>query len=75
MTISIKLPKNLEYRLACLAKKTRRSKAYYIHEMIKNHIDEIEDYYLTSDIIKRTHQGKEAIFSSQEVRKELDLND
>jgi RHH-type rel operon transcriptional repressor/antitoxin RelB len=75
MATSVRLSENIEHRLDFLARKTGRTKAYYIREIISSHLDEIEDYYLAADVIERIRQGKETVFSSEEVRKELGLDD
>ncbi len=44
MATSVRLPEEVERRLDALAQKTGRTKAFYIREMILNHIDEILCY-------------------------------
>jgi RHH-type rel operon transcriptional repressor/antitoxin RelB len=44
--VSVRLPKELEDRLAILAKTTKRSKSYYIREAIEKYLDDMEDMYL-----------------------------
>ena len=75
MATSIRLPDEIEQRLDALAEKTGRTKAFYIREMILNHIDEIEDYYLAADVVERIRKGKERVHSAGEVRHELGLDD
>lgn len=75
MATSVRLPDDVERRLDALAEKTGRTKAFYIREMILNHIDEIEDYYLAADVVERVRKGKERVHSAEEVRNELGLDD
>jgi RHH-type transcriptional regulator, rel operon repressor / antitoxin RelB len=75
MATSIRLPEDVERRLDALADKTGRTKAFYIREMILNHIDELEDYYLAADVVERLRKGKERTFTGREVRRELGLDD
>ena len=75
MATSIRLPEEVERRLDLLAEKTGRTKAFYIREMILNHLDEIEDYYLAADVVERLRKGQERTSSSQEVRRDLGLDD
>lgn len=75
MPTSIRLPDDIERRLDFLARQTGRTKAFYIREMILDKIDDIEDYYLASDILERVRKGKEATFDADEVRKDLGLED
>lgn len=44
--LAIRLPPDIEKRLAALAKRTGRSKTYYAREAILGHLDDLEDYYL-----------------------------
>jgi RHH-type rel operon transcriptional repressor/antitoxin RelB len=46
MAISIRLPAELEARLARLASKTGRTKSFYIKEAIAEQLADLEDYYL-----------------------------
>ena len=46
MAISIRLPEDLEQRLAKLASKTGRTKSFYIKEAIAEQIADLEDFYL-----------------------------
>jgi len=75
MATSIRLPEDIERRLDALADKTGRTKAFYIREMILNHIDDLEDYYLAADVVERLRKGEERTFSAQEVRRDLGLDD
>ncbi|HKI25632.1 MAG TPA: DUF6290 family protein [Candidatus Sulfotelmatobacter sp.] len=75
MATSIRLPEDIERRLDTLAEKTGRTKAFYIREMILNHIDDLEDYYLAADVVERLRKGEEHTFSAQEVRRDLGLDD
>ena len=58
-----------------LAQKTGRTKAFYIREMILEKIDDMEDYYLAAHRAEKVRQGKEKVFSSEQVRKDLGLDD
>ena len=44
--LALRLPPEIEKRLAALAKKTGRTKSFYAREAILQHIDDIEDQYL-----------------------------
>jgi RHH-type rel operon transcriptional repressor/antitoxin RelB len=67
--LAIRLPKEIEDRLAALAAKTGRTKTFYAKEAILEHLDEIEDKYLA---IKRLeNSGKR--WTLEELEKDLDL--
>lgn len=44
--LAVRLPPEIEQRLDALAKKTGRSKSYYVREAVLRQIEDIEDYYL-----------------------------
>jgi len=46
--LALRLPPEIEKRLAALAKKTGRTKSFYAREAILRHIEDIEDAYLAS---------------------------
>ncbi len=75
MATSIRLDPTLERRLNNLATQTGRSKAYYLRELVKNGLDDLEDYYLAAATLERVRKGDEKVYSSEEVRKELGLDD
>ena len=74
MAISVRLPEDIEKRLDALARKTGRSKAFYIREMILSRIEDMEDYYLAAEVVLRLREGKEKTFSERETRRRLGLD-
>ncbi len=75
MATSIRLPKDIEKRLDVLARQTGRTKAFYLRELITEHLEDLEDYYLAAHIAERVRQGKERVYSLEEVEQELGLED
>ncbi|MBN2569981.1 MAG: ribbon-helix-helix protein, CopG family [Deltaproteobacteria bacterium] len=47
--LAIRLKPEIEDRLDALAKRTGRTKTYYVREAILKHIDDLEDQYLAMD--------------------------
>lgn len=47
--LSVRLPENIERRLAEIARKTGRTKTYYVREAILMHLEELEDIYLAEE--------------------------
>jgi len=72
---SVRLDEAIERRLDELAAKTGRTKSFYIRELVQNHIDDLEDYYLASCTLERVRAGKEKTHSSASVREQLGLED
>jgi len=71
MAIAIRLPEALETKLTALAKKTKRSKSFYVREAIEHYLEDIEDYYLGIEVLN--NPGR--IYSLDEVRALCDLDD
>ena len=51
--LALRLPSDLEKRLAALAKKTGRTKSFYAREAILCHIEDLEDYHLARHRLAR----------------------
>ena len=73
--LAIRLPEEIEMRLTVLAKKTGRTKTFYAKEAILKHLEDLEDYYLASQVSEEIRKGKEKTYSIDEVRSELGLDD
>ncbi|SEM51010.1 RHH-type transcriptional regulator, rel operon repressor / antitoxin RelB [Syntrophus gentianae] len=67
---SIRLPEELLARLNHLAEVTHRPKSYYIVEAIKEHLEEMEDYYLAAE---RLADRNAEYLTSEEAAKYLEL--
>ena len=75
MATSIRLDKVTEQRLDALARKTGRTKAWYLRALITEHLDDLEDYYLAAHAAEQVRQGRERVYSLEEVEQELGLED
>ena len=64
--LALRLPPEIEKRLADLAKKTGRSKSFYAREAILTHLDDLEDLYLAR---KALQEGGEPIPLEDVIRK------
>jgi RHH-type rel operon transcriptional repressor/antitoxin RelB len=60
MPISLRLPAEIEDRLAALAAVTGRSKTFYATEAIVEHLDDLEDAHLSAEILARIRAGTES---------------
>ena len=47
--VAVRLNKEIETRLAFLAKKTGRTKSFYIRQALEEHLEEMEDTYLAEE--------------------------
>ena len=68
--LAIRLPDDIEKRLALLAKKTGRTKTYYVREAVIDHLDALEDLYLSLDRLEKSAKR----WSLEDVEKERDLD-
>lgn len=68
--IAIRLPDEIEKRLDALAKKTGRTKTYYVREAVIDHIEELEDIYLSLARLEKPAKR----WSLDDLEKEIDLD-
>jgi RHH-type transcriptional regulator, rel operon repressor / antitoxin RelB len=59
MMLAIRLPESIENRLEKLARRTGRTKSYYVREAILEHLDDLEDMYLAEGALERIRSGEE----------------
>lgn len=69
--LAVRLPQDVEARLDNLAKKTGRTKTFYVREAILEHLEELEDYYLAAERSKKGLPG----IPLEEAERRLDLAD
>jgi len=69
--IAVRLPPEIEKRLKKLARKTGRTKTFYVREAISQHLDDLEDYYLAAQRLEENLPGTPL----EEVERRLGLED
>ena len=69
--LAIRLPDEIEARLAALAERTGRSKSFYVREAVREHLDDLEDCYLA---VQRLEERLPTI-PPEEVERRLGLED
>lgn len=69
--LAIRLPKEIEERLEELARKTGRSKSYYVRQAILEYLDDLEDYHLAVERLEQNLQG----IPLDQVERRLGLQD
>jgi RHH-type transcriptional regulator, rel operon repressor / antitoxin RelB len=67
--LAIRLAPDIEKRLERLAKRTGRTKTFYVREAILEYLEDLEDIYLATGRLQRP--GK--TYSAQDVKRELGL--
>jgi RHH-type rel operon transcriptional repressor/antitoxin RelB len=55
--LAIRLPQSIEKRLEKLARRTRRTKTFYVREAILEHLADLEDIYLAERRLERIRTG------------------
>jgi RHH-type transcriptional regulator, rel operon repressor / antitoxin RelB len=69
--LALRLPPEIEKRLAALAKKTGRTKSFYAREAILSHLEDLEDGYLA---LKALEEGGPRV-SLDELKKKYGMDD
>jgi RHH-type rel operon transcriptional repressor/antitoxin RelB len=67
--LAIRLPQSIEKRLENLARRTGRTKTYYVREAILKHLEDIEDLYLAERALERVRDYEEKTIPLKEVMK------
>lgn len=73
--ISIRLSDDLAKRLEKLAKRTGRTKSFYVTKAIEKHLQELEDVYITEQRLIDLRAGRSRIYTTREVEREIGLED
>ena len=71
--LAIRLPADIEQRLDDLAKKTGRTKTFYARQAILEHLDDLEDIYLSEQILADDKSGKAEWVSLEKVMRDYDM--
>jgi RHH-type transcriptional regulator, rel operon repressor / antitoxin RelB len=73
--LAIRLPISIEKRLDRLAKRTGRTKTFYVREAILQHLDELEDIYLAEKRMEAIESGRVKTIPLEEVMRQHGLED
>jgi len=73
--LALRLPPEIENRLAALSKRTGRSKSYYAREAILEHIDQLEDVYLAEQRLADLRCGRGDTVPLSDLMKQYGLGD
>ncbi|MFM9978372.1 MAG: CopG family transcriptional regulator [Sphingomonadaceae bacterium] len=75
MPMSLRLPAEVEGRLAALSALTGRSKTFYATEAIVEYIDDLENAHLSAAVLARVRAGTEACVPLSDLLAEYGLAD
>ena len=67
--LAIRLPLSIEERLERLARRTGRTKTYYVREAILEHLEDLEDLYLAERTLERIRSGEERTIPLKDAMK------
>jgi RHH-type transcriptional regulator, rel operon repressor / antitoxin RelB len=67
--LAIRLPQAIEKRLEALARRTGRTKTYYVREAILEYLDDLEDLYLAERALERIRNDEERPIPLKDVMK------
>ena len=73
--LAIRLPESIEKRLEKLARRTGRTKTFYVREAVLQHLDELEDLYLAERSLGRIRSGEASTIPLEDVVKRHALED
>jgi RHH-type transcriptional regulator, rel operon repressor / antitoxin RelB len=68
--IAVRLPADIEQRLADLAAKTGRTKTFYVREALLEYLDEMEERYIAIDRLE--HPAKR--WTLEELERDVDVD-
>jgi RHH-type rel operon transcriptional repressor/antitoxin RelB len=67
--LAVRLPQSIEKRLEKLARRTGRTKTYYVREAILQHLDDLEDIYFAEQALELVRSGEERTVALKDVLK------
>ncbi|SEN04446.1 type II toxin-antitoxin system RelB family antitoxin [Brachymonas denitrificans] len=73
--LAIRLPPEIEARLAALAEATGRTKTFYARQAILEHLDDLEDTYLAEQRLIAIRAGKTRTVPLEDVIRRHGLED
>jgi RHH-type transcriptional regulator, rel operon repressor / antitoxin RelB len=71
--LAVRLPQAIEKRLEKLARRTGRTKTFYVREAILAHLEDMEDLYLAEGSLERIRNGEEQTLPLEKVMKRYGL--
>ena len=73
--LAIRLPQSIEKRLEKLARRTGRTKTFYVRQAILEHLDDLEDLYLAERTLDRIRRGEERTIPLEDALKRHGVSD
>ena len=73
--LAIRLPQATERRLEKLAKRTGRTKTYYVRQALEEYLGDLEDLYIAEARWEAIQRGEEKTVPFEEILKRYGLED
>jgi RHH-type rel operon transcriptional repressor/antitoxin RelB len=67
--LAIRLPPSIEKRLERLARRTGRTKTFYVREALLEHLEDLEDMYMAEGVLERIRTGEERTIPLKDAMK------
>jgi RHH-type transcriptional regulator, rel operon repressor / antitoxin RelB len=71
--IAVRLPASIEKRLEKLARRTGRTKSFYVRAALLEHLQDLEDVYLAENRLERIRNGDTKAIPLEDIMKEYGL--
>jgi len=65
--LAVRLPRNMEKRLDALAKRTGRTKSFYVRQALEENFDDLEDARLADQVWEAVQSG-DPVYTHEEVK-------
>lgn len=72
---AVRLPREINFRLARLARRTGRGKSSHAREAILTYLDDVEDLYLAEQVKRRLDSAEEHTLSLDDIEARLGLTE
>ena len=72
-TATFRTKPELKRRIDFLAKATHRTTSFYYNLLLEDYLDDIEDIYLSEQVLAEIRSGKQRTYSADEVFTEAGL--
>lgn len=72
-TATFRTTQEFKNRIDFLAKETRRPASFYFNLLLEEHLEDLEDIYLSEKVLQDIRSGKEKTYTAEEVFSEAGL--